>query len=161
MTNRLLTGTALLLSAMGLAACASSNTVRTSANTAIVQVSAAPICRGTGAARVAQKQAAIETLKAGFDRYIIVNAASANNVSLMALPGSYQTSGTINRGFYSGTTTYRPGPIIARGTHDQAFAIRMFRDGEAGSSQAISARQMLGPKWQEMLKVGSIGTCAE
>src|SRR5690606_32486672 len=93
MITRLLTGTALLLSALTFAACTSSNAVRTSANTAIIRTSAAPICGGTGAARVAEQQAAIETVKAGYDRYIIVDMASANNVQVVQGPGSYKTTG--------------------------------------------------------------------
>lgn len=160
MTKRLLTGIALALSALTLAACTSSDTIRTSANTAIVRTSAAPVCGGAGAARVAQKQAAIETIKAGFDRYIIMDAASANNVEVVQGPGTYHNSGTYNRGFYSSTTTYQPGMPMVYGRHEQAFAIRMFRDGEPGAHQAIPARQILGDKWSELVKAGSVNTCS-
>ncbi|WP_094538917.1 hypothetical protein [Brucella grignonensis] len=146
--------------AVALAACTSSSAVRTSANTAIIQTSAAPVCGSTGAAKVAQMQAAIETIKAGYDRYIIVDARSANNVQMAQTPGSYKTSGYINNGHYSGTTTYQPGIPVIYGRHEQAFAIYMFRDGEAGAQRAIPARQTLGPKWQEMVKSGKINTCA-
>lgn len=160
MSKRTLTVAVLPLSLMALAACTSSNTVRTSANTAIVQTRAAPICGGTGAARVAEKQAAIETIKAGFDRYIIVDARSANNVQVTQMPGTFQTTGTLSGGFYSGTTTYKPGMSIVHGRHEQAFAIRMFRNGEPGAGQAIPARDVLGPKWQELVKAGNVYTCA-
>lgn len=160
MIKKLLTGTAFVLSALTLAACTSSDTIRTSANTAIVRTSAAPVCGGTGASRVAQKQAAIETIKAGFDRYIIMDAASANNVQVVQGPGTYHHSGTYNRGFYSGTTTYQPGMPMVYGRHEQAFAIRMFRDGEPGAHQAIPARQTLGEKWPELVKAGSVNTCS-
>lgn len=149
-----------LLPTIALAACAGTNTIRTSSDTAIVQASAAPICRGAGAAKVAQKQAAIETIKAGYDRYIIVDAASANNVQVAQTPGSYHTTGTVYGGYVSATTTYQPGMPIVYGTHDQAFAIKMFRDRDPGSGRAISARETLGPKWQELVKAGSIRTCA-
>src|SRR5690606_3689699 len=147
MIKRLLTRTTFVLSALTLAGCTSSDTIRTSANTAIVRTTAAPVCGGTGAARVAQKQAAIETIKAGFDRYIILDAASANNVQVVQGPGTYHHSGTMNRGFYSGTTTYQPGMPMVYGRHEQAFAVRMFRDGEPGAHHALSAREALGPKW--------------
>jgi len=159
MTNRLSAHSALLLSALALAACTSSNTVRTSMNTAIVQTSAAPVCGGTGAAKVAQQQAAIETIKAGFDRYIIVDAASANNVQVVQGPGTFHTTGVAHGGFYSGTTTYQPGMPIIYGRHEQAFAVRMFRNGEPGSGQAIPARDVLGPKWQEKVKAGAVNSC--
>lgn len=158
MTNKITTLSICAL-AISLAACTSSDTIRTSANTAIVRTSAAPVCGGTGAARVAQQQAAIETIKAGYDRYIIVDGRSANNVGVVQTPGTYHHSGTYNRGFYSGTTTYQPGMPIVYGSHDQAFAIYMFRDGETGAHQAIPAREVLGDKWQEMVKAGKVNTC--
>lgn len=160
MTNRLSAHGALLLATAVLAACTSSNTVRTSMNTAIVQTSAAPVCGGAGAAKVAQQQAAIETIKAGFDRYIIVDAASANNVRVAQGPGTFKTTGTLSGGVYHGTTTYQPGMPMIYGRHEQAFAIRMFRNGEPGASQAIPARDVLGPKWRQKVKAGSVNTCA-
>jgi hypothetical protein len=63
--NNILARVVLVPSILALSACAGTNTIRTSQNTAIVQASAAPVCGGIGAARVAQKQAAIETIKAG------------------------------------------------------------------------------------------------
>ena len=147
------------LPALAVAACAGSSAIRTSADTAIITTSAAPICRSTGAAKVAQKQAAIETIKAGYDRYMIVDAASADNVRVAQMPGSYHTSGTVSGGYFNGTTTYRLGATIVYGTYDQAFAVRMFHDGDPGSGRAVSAREMLGPKWRELVKAGAVRTC--
>lgn len=141
--------------------CARSNAIQTSADTMIVQTRAAPICGGAGAANVAQKQAAIETLKAGYDRYVIFDAASQNTVQLTQLPGgTYQTTGNVYRGGgFDARTTYTPGPTIVTGGHNQAFVIKMFREGDYGSEQAVPARQVLGDKWQEMVKAGTIMTC--
>jgi hypothetical protein len=138
--------------------------MRTSQDTAIIQTSSAPICGAMGAARAAQYQAAIETIKAGYDRYIIVNAASANNVSVTQLPGSYQTNGTIiNNGStatLNASTTYHPGPLIVAGTHDEGLMIKMFKNGQLGADQSISAREILGPEWKKAVKNG-VHTCAE
>jgi hypothetical protein len=147
-----------------LGSCANSSAIRVSQDTAIIKTSAAPVCGSVGAAKVAQKQAAIETIKAGYDRYVIVGAASANNVYATQSPGSYQTYGTVNSygnyGTVNATTTYTPGPTIYHGTHDLSLGIKMFKDGQPGSSQALSAREMLGPKWEEIVKKG-VMTCAE
>lgn len=147
-----------------LTACASSTAIRTSANTAIIRTSAAPACGGNGAARVAQTQAAVETIKAGYDRYLIEGAAAANNVSVSQGPGSFNTVGTANvygnYGVYNSTTTYTPGPAIYSGSHDQAFAIRMFKNGEPGASQAIPARDTLGPEWEKLVAQGGPKTCS-
>lgn len=143
---------------LALAACARGEAVRTSANTMIVQTGAAPVCGGTGALRVAQQMAAIETIKAGYDRYIITGGQAQNNVSVSQMPGSYNTAGTYGGGFYQTTTTYQPGPTVVSGSHDQGLAVVMFRDGDPGAEQAISARAALGADWQEKVQSG-IRTC--
>src|SRR5262249_16409104 len=56
-----------------LAACARGEAVRVSANTLYIRTSAAPVCRGAGTLRVSQEVAAIETIRAGFDRYTITS----------------------------------------------------------------------------------------
>jgi hypothetical protein len=142
------------------AGCAAASTIQTSQNTAIVQSSAAPACGGMGAARVAQKQAAIATIKAGYDRYMIVDAASANNVRVYQTPGTYNTTGFVSGGYLNTTTTYQPGMPVVAGSHDQSFAIRMFKDGEPGASNALSAREALGPEWQKQVSK-QIVTCTD
>ncbi|MBB3963529.1 hypothetical protein [Rhizobium metallidurans] len=141
-----------------LSSCVQSSTMRVSRNQMIIQTSAEPMCGSVGAAKAAQKQAAVETIKAGYDRYIITSAAAANNVTATQMPGNYDTYGTINSyggyGTVNATTTYTPGPIIYGGSHDQSIGIVMFKDGEPGSSQAISARDVLGPKWAAIVKDG-------
>ncbi|WP_201285578.1 hypothetical protein [Chelativorans xinjiangense] len=149
----------LLLGCMIAGSCAGTNVIQTSENTAIVQASAAPICGGIGAARVAQKQAAIATLQAGFDRYVIMGSSAANNTRVSQGPGTYQTTGIYGGGMMNATTVYQPGPVIHSGSHDQAFAVRMFREGEPGAAQAISARNALGPEWEKAVESGSLATC--
>lgn len=142
-----------------LVGCAGTSTIRTSQDTAIVKASAAPACGSTGAARVAQRQAAIETIKAGYDRYVIVDAASSSNVQVSQMPGTYRTTGVVSGGFVSATTTYQPGATIVTGGHDSAFAIKMFKDDDPNAAIALSAREVLGPKWPELIKGGSVTTC--
>ena len=148
----------LLLLAVTLAGCARAQAVRASANTMIIQAGAAPICGRQGAARVAQETAAIETIRAGYDRYILTGAQAQNNVTVTQLPGSYSTSGWYGQGQYNATTTYQPGGAIVSGSHDQDLTVVMFKDGEPGSQQAIPARDALGPDWQDKVKNG-IRTC--
>lgn len=143
-----------------LSACAQASTIQTSQDTAIVQASAAPACGGIGAARVAQKQAAIATINAGYDRYMIMGAQAANNVQTYQAPGSYNTSGFVSGGYLHTTTVYQPGPMITSGSHDQSFAIKMFKTGQPYADQAIDARAALGPKWPEIVRDGII-TCTD
>src|SRR6478609_10886616 len=84
----------------GLTACAGAQATRTSANTMVIDAGAAPACGPQGAAKVAAKSAAIETIRAGYDRYIIGGAASQNNVSVSQMPGSFQTSGSFSGNTY-------------------------------------------------------------
>jgi len=145
-----------------LAACAGAQATRTSANTMIIDAGAAPACGAMGAAKVAQKSAAVETIRAGYDRYIITGGQAQNNVSVTQMPGQFQTYGTATygRGFgtYNATTTYVPGPTIVSGSHDRSLGVVMFRNGEPGSENAIDAREVLGPEWAEIVKSG-VHTC--
>lgn len=152
----------LALSCGLLSACAASSVIKTSADTAIIQTSAAPVCGGIGAARVAQEQAAIETLKAGYDRYIIYDAATSNDVRVTQMPGSYQTTGSAsvygNMATFNANTRYTPGPTIVSGRHRQTLGVKMFKDGQPGAANAVSARNTLGPDWQKIMKAG-VHTC--
>jgi hypothetical protein len=148
----------LAISVMSLSGCAAGKAVRTSASTMMVTVSAAPACGGIGAADYAAKFAAIETIKAGFDGYVIAGGAAQNNVKITALPGTANTTGVVTGNMYSEQTTYTPGPIIPMGSHDQQLSIKMFKRGEAGFSDAVDARQVLGPDWEELVKNGK-NTC--
>ncbi|PDS54679.1 hypothetical protein CO663_33875 [Rhizobium anhuiense] len=153
----------LALAAGALSSCAASSSMRTAQNEIIIKTRAAPICGDTGAMKVAGKQAAIETIKAGYDRYIIVGQAGADTTRVVQMPGSYSTTGTAtvygNTGYYSGNTVYNPGPTFVTGGHDQDLAVRMFKEGEPGSQNALSARETLGPKWALIVRDG-INTCA-
>ena len=149
-------------SVIAVSACAKSEAIRTSGNNFVLQTSAAPICGPTGAARVASQMAAVETLRAGYDRYIIFNGSSANNVSLVQGGGTSRSSGSLTYGGgygnYSGRTTYTPGPVFEMGTHDQSLTVQMYRDSEPDAKNAISAREALGPEWADKVKSG-VNTC--
>jgi hypothetical protein len=132
-----------LTSVLVLGGCARSEAVRTSANTMIIQTGAAPICGGPGALRVSQQLAAIETIKAGFDRYIITSGQAQNNVAVTQMPGSYNTTATYGGGFYQGRTTYQPGPTIVAGSHDQGLAVVMFRETDVDARGAARSPLVL------------------
>lgn len=145
-----------------LVACAGAQVTRTSANTMIIDAAAAPACGSLGAAKVASKAAAIETIKAGFDRYIIMGGSSANNVSVTQGPGMVQTSGNMSygRGYgtYNSTSTYYPGAPIYSGSHDRSLTVIMFKNGDQGYNDALDARSTLGPEWADIVKSG-VSTC--
>jgi len=123
-----------VLVTVALAGCASSTAIPLSADTVQISASAAPICGGTGAAEVASKAAAAETLRRGFDKYVIVGSQAQNNVSTAYM-----------------WNAYGGGPVTS-GSHDHALMVKMFRDGDPNGANAIPARDVLGPRWQEIIR---------
>ena len=135
--------------AFALSACASAEVTRTSANTMIVDAGAAPACGRSGAARVATRSAAIETIRAGYDRYIIRSGQSRNNVAVTQMPGHVQTTGVARYGGGIGTINATSTcPAIVSGSHDRALSVLMFGRGDPGYEQALDAREALGPEGQ-------------
>ncbi len=134
------------LCAGALAGCASSSTMRMSADTAEITVDAAPVCGSAGAQRLAYEDAAIETLRAGYDGFIIGGAGEANPFGGIFFNQSYGSGGS----FGSATAFFR---------HEQKLVIKMFHHDDPGYSQAVDARSVLGPHWARKVKNGFPSTC--
>ncbi|MBU2581135.1 MAG: hypothetical protein KJ622_05390 [Alphaproteobacteria bacterium] len=145
---------------LGLAACAHATVIPLSNDTIQITSAAAPVCGMTGAQKVALRGAAVETIKRGYDRFLITGGAYANNVAVVGhTPVVARTSGSgygtvygNNVSMTTGSTTTVTGgqPIIA-GSHNQGLVVKMYKDGQPGADNAISARAELGPKWQEIV----------
>lgn len=130
----------LFLALAALTGCARSSAVQLSADTVQITASAAPICGGAGAADVASKAAAAETLRRGFDRYVIMGSQAQNNV---------------RETYY---WNQAGGGSMPSGSHDHGLLVKMFMDGDPGGANAISAREVLGPRWREIVQNPSM-TC--
>lgn len=149
----------IILAAAGfaLAGCAGGHATRTSANTVLIDVGAAPVCGPSGAAKVAAKKAAIETIKAGYDRYIIGGAASQSDVRTVTMPGQTNVTGQVYRdGTFRANTYYTPGPTFTVGSHNRQLSILMLKPGDPGFENGVDARQELGPDWAEVVRNGVI-----
>lgn len=85
---------------------------------------AAPACGQAGAAKVANRVAAIEVIKRGGDRFY----------------------------FKMANSDYR---II-----EDSLIVQMVSPGDEGYADSFSAREELGPKWEEIVKKGIPATCA-
>ena len=72
-------------------------------------------------------------------------------------PGTASVYG--NQVYGSSNTTIYGGQPVYSGTYDQGLVIKMLRSDQSGSEQAIDARTVLGPKWQE-IATKNISTCA-
>jgi len=130
----------ILCIAFALGGCASASTVPLSQDTFRITARAAPACGSLGAERVAVKQAAVEVIKRGYDRYMILGAQSQSAV-VGTTPITVQSTG-YGSGFVSGGD-----PIVA---HREGMIVKMFRDNDPAAANALSARAMLGPNWQEV-----------
>lgn len=150
--------------ATGLSGCVQTSTIPLRADMIQISTSAAPICGAQGAQQASLKQAAIETINRGFDRFIIVGADAQNNVRVVGYTqGSATTFGSAtatsygNTAYASGhsTTYYNPGMPIIAGSHDQGITVQMFKARDPAGKSALSARDILGPDWAETIKAGT------
>lgn len=141
----------------GLSGCAGTQATRTSQNTVMIDVGAAPACGQRGAAKVAAKSAAVETIKAGYERYIITGATARNNVRVFSGPTTARTFGSYGGGLVSATTYYST-PEYEIGTHDRQLEVVMLNKGDPGYERGVDARSALGPSWQEIVRDG-VATC--
>ena len=139
-------------------ACASSTSTRLAQNIVRIDVSAAPACGSSGARRLVNRMAAVETIRLGYDKYYIAAMDSQNNVRIVG--ANYNTTGTLNTygntGTYSSTTTATP---IFAGTQDAATVVVMFKANDPEGRNALSARSALGSDWQAIVAEGAPNTC--
>lgn len=104
-----------------------------------VATTAAPACGASGARMVANKAAAIEVIKRGGDQFVYVASKQDSHMTGM------------NYNQFAGFQTYN--------AHDQNMVVQMIAPGAPGSSEALSARQILGPDWQQQVADGVPNNC--
>jgi len=131
---------------VALGGCAGASTVPLSQDTVQITARAAPICGAVGAEKIAVRQAAVETIRRGYDRFIVLNAQAG---------GTYAGSTPIVVQRLGGGVAMASGgaPMIAP---NQGLVIKMFKDGDPAAANALSARDSLGPDWQEQTKKNTI-----
>ncbi|WP_235822665.1 hypothetical protein [Pseudogemmobacter blasticus] len=118
-----------------LAACATTDVQPMSNDTFKVQTHAAPACGPSGARNVAFKAAAIEVIRKGGDKFIILGDQSDMGMQ-----------GDIFTGF---NTNYAQGMVV-----------KMIPDQSSEARNALSARQQLGADWQAIVAKGVPPTCS-
>ncbi|NGM45260.1 hypothetical protein G5B31_06885 [Rhodobacter sp. SGA-6-6] len=123
-----------LASLLSLAACATTDIQPMSKDTFKVQTHAAPACGPTGARNVAFKTAAIEVIRKGGDKFVIIGDHSD-----MGMQGD----------FFSGFDT----------NYAQGIVVKMIPAKSAEARNALSAREVLGADWQEIVAKGAPQTC--
>lgn len=139
-----------------LCACVETSVVPVAQNQIIINTSAAPVCRGTGAQDVAVKMAAIETLRRGFDRFIVLGTDRQDNTGVYSTGPTYAT--TTSSGYGYSNTQFGGNMTIAYGTHDASLGVLLLKRGDPDYGRGADAKQVLGEKWQELLEKG-VATC--
>ena len=154
----------IVVTAMLLAGCASTSVTPVSRNQILLNTSASPARGASGAEKVAAQMAAVETVRRGFDRFVIVGAGSENNVSVINSGPRYaMTYGTFNTfgdtTYGNSTTTFGGSTPIITGTRDRTLNVLMLNPGDEGFSQGVDAKAALGSDWQTLVEEG-VSTCA-
>ncbi|CAN1520617.1 hypothetical protein MCELHM10_01086 [Paracoccaceae bacterium] len=98
--------------------------------------------------------AAVETIRLGFDRYIITNSDAQDNVGVVGY--NTQTFGTYGYGGFNANTYATP---IIGGSRDATVVVVMFKASDPQGRQALDARQALGADWQSIVEKGAPNTC--
>jgi hypothetical protein len=159
----------LVLAVAMLSGCAQTAALPLSNNSVQITTSAAPVCGTAGAQRTAFQNAAIETLRHGYDSFIVTGAQVQDRFGIVGRTPIYAQTNSTATAFGSGdfafangssTTVINGGYPIVAGTHDQVLIVKMFKSGDAGAAQAIPARQQLGPDWKQKVADGSGATCS-
>jgi hypothetical protein len=115
---------------------------------------------------IVEKDAAIETIKDGFDYFVITSANGQE------LPGGvyYTPQAATTSGFATAygptaygqsTTTYSGGMAIPLDKHEEVVTVVMFHAGDPNAQHAISARDSLGPDWKKIVSKGYVDRCLQ
>ena len=118
---------AMMLLAAMLTGCASVSTIPLSQNSFQLTTKASPECSADQTQRLAFKRAAAETIKYGYDTFIVSGTEFRPQATANIWNGSASTLA------------------------NQALTVTMYRTGDPAGSNALDARQVLGAKWQEAI----------
>ncbi|MEF9602387.1 hypothetical protein O4J55_08565 [Paracoccus sp. PXZ] len=131
---RILALPAALALLLTLAACAQTQIQPMTRDTFKVATHAAPACGPSGARNVAFKSAAIEVIRKGGDRFVILGDHSDSGLQGDFFPGFQQN-------------------------YSQGMVVKMVPEGSPEARNALSARETLGADWQDIVAKGTPATC--
>lgn len=124
----------LAMASVALSGCATTSATPMSLNTVKIDVKASPSCAGKTNELMMQR-AGIETIRRGYDKYILLDHGTGSVVT--------------------GVNQYGQVSRAGRG----AVVVKMFKDGDPEGANALSARGLLGPDWQEMVNKKTKTSC--
>ena len=143
--------------ALILMGCVSTDVTPIAQDTVIVSSSAARACGRQGARKMAFVRAASETIRRGYDKFIVVSGQAESDIRIVGTTPVYGTTNVqgnlTGSTFYgTGSTTVYGGQPIYGGRHNQDLVIKMFRYTDAGAANALDARAELGPEWEKKIQ---------
>jgi hypothetical protein len=108
--------------------------------------------------------AAIQTIKSGFDRFIVVSADGGETFAgFIQTPTTSTTTANVYGNSYSAygtaTTTTSGGTLVPLSKSRQDLVIQMYHNSDAGSENALDAKVFLGPDWPTLVADGPSDTC--
>ena len=132
--------------------CARTSTAPLDADTVEIAVRVGTICDGRDADRLARRQAAVETIKRGFEDYMVIDSVGGDHLA-DAVPATARTTlyGNRTRALFS-----EDAPLLA---HHRILTVRMLRAGQGDSTAAVSARAVLGDDWEALVTKGAPTIC--
>ena len=133
-------------------ACARTSTSLLDTDRIEIAVRVGTICDAANADRIARRQAAVETIRRGFDEYQVIGSVGGDHVAY----DRPLTARTMLSGDRTGTFLSEDAPLLAR---HRVLTIRMFHAGQDGSEEAVSARAVLGSDWETLATKGAPTTC--
>ena len=142
----------LLPAALALTGCARTSTVPVGEDTIEITVHVGTICDGGDAERLARRHAAVETIRRGFDDYVVIGSVGGDHTADEEPVTARTTlSGSSGRTLFS-----EDAPLLA---HHRVLTVRMFQAGAGDSAATVSARAVLGDEWEAAAAKGAPNTC--
>jgi hypothetical protein len=141
--------------------CASSSTLPLADNVVKISARTSPICGSQSTERIALQQAAAETIKRGYDKFVIMQARYNENREVIGYtPVVASTTGSYGYGNYSANTYVTGDQPIVGGSNNSGLIVKMFEADDPDAEKALPAREILGPDWKEKVKSETF-TCLE
>ena len=142
----------LLLLPAVLTGCARTSTAPAGEDTIEITVHVGTICDGGDAERLARRHAAVETIRRGFDDYIVIGSVGGDHLAEEE-PATART--TLSGGSASALFS-EDAPLLA---HHRMLTVRMLHAGEGDSAATVSARAVLGDEWEAVVARGPATIC--
>jgi hypothetical protein len=132
---------------LAFAACVHSSVIPPSQDTLQLTAAAAPVCGITGAQNYAARLAAVETIRHGYDRDVIVGGQYQNDVHVMGytrVVAQTDSSATVNSfgntATVNGNATTRIQVAHRLSAAHTTLVVKMFKEGDPAGGNAIPAR---------------------